>query len=96
MSETQHIHFSQLSASAAGEHGRDGSILWMDQHIREYGCYIAHCTAGRETLQPLFSCNLLCKKNSSRFMDCNDNQKLYLLIVFDLIVHYVRRRLFNL
>ena len=59
MSETQHIHFSQLSVSAEGEHSRDGSILRMDQHIWEYGCYDAHCTAGGEALQPLFSCHLL-------------------------------------
>lgn len=62
MSETQHIHFSQLSVSAEGEHSRDGNILRMDQHIWEYGFYNAHCTAGRGALQLLFLCNLLWKK----------------------------------
>lgn len=95
MSETQHIHFSQLSVSTEGEHSRDGNILRMDQHIWEYGFYNAHCTAGKEALQLPFSCNLLWK-NCSRFMDCNGNERLYLLIVFDLIVHDVRRRLFDL
>lgn len=43
-----------------------------------------------------FSHAIYCEKNCSRFSDCNNNQRLYLLIVFDLVVHYVRRRLFNL
>lgn len=53
MSGTQHIHCGQLGVGAEGGRSRDGSILRTPQHIWDYGCYNARCTAGREALQPL-------------------------------------------
>lgn len=74
MSGPQHIHCGQLSVGAEGGRSRDGNILRTPQHIWDYGCYNARCTAGREALQPLSGVKW-CENNCSSIV-CADNQRL--------------------